>query len=92
MIIVSRIIHGKADRKINVKNKFKYQRRLLSRHAIVMFRGTPCIYQTFNHKHRKWEKIKNVVVNNTYSLHRERAIAAARTRTELEPRTGLEAI
>ena len=42
MIIVSRIIHIKVDRIINVKNKFKYQRRLSSRLAIVMFRGTPC--------------------------------------------------
>ena len=42
MIIVSRIIHVKGDRKLNVTNKFKYQRRLSSRLAIVMFRGTPC--------------------------------------------------
>ena len=44
MIIVSRIIHVKVDRRLNVTNKFKYQRRLSSRLAIVMFRGTPCIY------------------------------------------------
>ena len=43
MIIVSRIIHVKVDRRLNVTNKFKYQRRLSSRLAIVMFRGTPCI-------------------------------------------------
>ena len=42
MIIVSRIIHVKVDRRLNVTNKFKYQRRLSSRLAIVMFRGTPC--------------------------------------------------
>ena len=42
MIIVSRIIHVKVDRRLNVRNKFKYQRRLSSRLAIVMFRGTPC--------------------------------------------------
>ena len=40
MIIVSRIINVKVDRRINVKNKIKYQRRLSSRLAIVMFRGT----------------------------------------------------
>ena len=28
MIIVSRIIHVKVDRRLNVTNKFKYQRRL----------------------------------------------------------------
>ena len=43
MIIVSRIIHVKVDRRLNVTNKFKYQRRLSSRLAIVMFRGTRCI-------------------------------------------------
>ena len=43
MIIVSRIIHVKVDRRLNVTNKFKYQRRLSIRLAIVMFRGTPCI-------------------------------------------------
>ena len=43
MIIVSRIIHVKVDRRLNVTNKFIYQRRLSSRIAIVMFRGTPCI-------------------------------------------------
>ena len=42
MIIVSRIIHVKVDRTLNVTNKFKYQRRLSSRLVIVMFRGTPC--------------------------------------------------
>ena len=42
MIIVSRIIHVKVDRRLNVTNKFKYHRRLSSRLAIVMFRGTPC--------------------------------------------------
>ena len=42
MIIVSRIIHVQVDRRLNVTNKFKYQRRLSSRLAIVMFRGTPC--------------------------------------------------
>jgi len=35
MIVVSRIIHVKVDRRLNVTNKFKYQ-------AFVMFRGTPC--------------------------------------------------
>ena len=44
MIIVSRIIHVKVDRRLNVANKFKYQRRLSSRLATVMFRGTPCTY------------------------------------------------
>ena len=43
MIIVSRIIHVKVDRRLNVTNKFIYQRRLSSRLAIVMFRGTSCI-------------------------------------------------
>ena len=43
MIIVSRIIHVKVDRRLNVTNKFKYQSRLSSRLPIVMFRGTPCI-------------------------------------------------
>jgi hypothetical protein len=43
MIVVSRIIYVKVDRRLNVTNKFKYQRRLSSRLAIVMFRGTPCI-------------------------------------------------
>ena len=47
MIIVSRIIHVKVDRRLNVTNKFKYQRRLSSRLPIVMFRGTPCISQDF---------------------------------------------
>ena len=42
MITVSIIIHVKVDRRLNVTNKFKYQRRLSSRLAIVMFRGTPC--------------------------------------------------
>ena len=42
MISVSRIIHVKVDRRLNVTNKFKYQRRLSSRLPIVMFRGTPC--------------------------------------------------
>ena len=42
MIVVSRIIHVKVDRRLNVTNKFKYQRRLSSRLPIVMFRGTPC--------------------------------------------------
>ena len=42
VIIVSRIIHVKVDRRINVKNKFKYQRRLSSRLAMFMFRGTTC--------------------------------------------------
>ena len=45
MIIVSRIIHVKVDRRLNVTNKFKYQRRLSSRLDIVMFRGTPCSYR-----------------------------------------------
>ena len=44
MIIVSRIIHVKVDRRLSVTNKFKYQRRLSSRLAIVMFRGTPCMF------------------------------------------------
>ena len=43
MIVVSRIIQVKVDRGLNVKKKIKYQRRLSSRLAIVMFRGTPCI-------------------------------------------------
>ena len=43
MIIVLRIIHVKVDRRLNVTNKFKYQRRLSSRLTIVMFRGTPCM-------------------------------------------------
>ena len=30
MIIVSRIIHVKVDRRLNVTNKFKYQRRHVS--------------------------------------------------------------
>ena len=47
MIIVSRIMHVKVDRRLNVTNKFKYQRRLSSRLAIVMFRGTPCIKVSF---------------------------------------------
>ena len=56
MIIVSRIIHVKVDRRLNVANKFKYQRRLSSRLSIVMFRGTPCIcshshYQSFQVSH-----------------------------------------
>ena len=42
MLIVSRIIHVKVNRRLNVTNKFIYQRRLSSRLAIVMFRGTPC--------------------------------------------------
>jgi len=46
VIIVSRIIHVKVDRILNVTNKFKYQRRLSSRLAIVMFRGSPCMYVT----------------------------------------------
>ena len=41
MIIVS-IINVKVDRRLHVTNKFKYQRRLSSCLAIVMFRGTPC--------------------------------------------------
>ena len=45
MIIVSRIIHVTVDRRLNVTNKFIYQRRLSSRLAIVMFRGTPCMFQ-----------------------------------------------
>ena len=45
MIIDSRIIHVKVDRRLNVTNKFKYQRRLSSRLAIVMFRGTPCMFR-----------------------------------------------
>ena len=48
MIIVSRIIHVKVDRRLNVTNKFKYQRRLSSRLAIVMFRGTPCISKIYD--------------------------------------------
>ena len=44
MIIVSRIIHVKVDRRLNVTNKFKYQRRLSSRLPIFMFRGKPCMY------------------------------------------------
>jgi len=44
VIIVSRIIHVLVDRRLNVTNKFKNQSRLSSRLAIVMFRGTPCIY------------------------------------------------
>ena len=48
MIIVSRIIHVKVDRRLNVTTKFIYQRRLSSRLAIVMFRGTPCIKQLNN--------------------------------------------
>ena len=44
MIIVSRIIHVKVDRRLNVTNKFKYQRRVSNRFPIVMFRGTPCKY------------------------------------------------
>ena len=50
MIIVSRIIHVKVDRRLNVTNKFKHQRRLSSRLAIVMFRGTPCITMLINNK------------------------------------------
>ena len=42
MIIVSRIINVKVDRRLNVTNKFIYKRRLSSRYAIVIFRGTPC--------------------------------------------------
>jgi len=44
VIIVSRIIHVKVDRRLNVTNKFKYQRRVSNRFPIVMFRGTPCKY------------------------------------------------
>jgi len=36
-------MHVKVDRRLNVTNKFKYQRRLSSRLPIVMFRGTPCM-------------------------------------------------
>ena len=50
MIIVSRIIHVKVDRRLNVTNKIKYQRRLSSRLAIVMFRGTLCMINL------KWPK------------------------------------
>ena len=48
MIIVSRIIHVKVDRRLNVTNKFKYQRRLSRRLAIVMFRGTPCMFIVYD--------------------------------------------
>ena len=41
MIIVSRIIHVKVDRRLNVTNKFKYQRRLSSRLAMSCFVGHP---------------------------------------------------
>jgi len=41
VIIVSRIIHVKVDRRLICHNKFKYQRRLSSRLAIVMFWGHP---------------------------------------------------
>ena len=47
MTIVSRIIHVQVDRRLNVTNKFKYQRRLSSRLAIVMFRGTLCILRRY---------------------------------------------
>jgi len=40
VIIVSRIMHVKVDKRLNDTNKIKYQRRLKSRLAIVMFRGT----------------------------------------------------
>ena len=56
MILVSRIIHAKEDRSLNVTNKFKYQRRLPSRLAIVMFRGTLCSLIV-----RIWITILNVV-------------------------------
>ena len=42
MIIVSRIMHVKVDRRLNDTNEIKDQRGLSSRLAIVMFRGTPC--------------------------------------------------
>ena len=60
MIIVLRIIHVKVDRRLNVTNKFKYQRRLSSRLAIVMFRGTPCTitkYKIFIGKKKKKHEI-----------------------------------
>ena len=57
MIIVSRIIHVKVDRRLNVNNKFKYQRRLSSRLAIVMFRGTPCIFIILSTPSKYWVKL-----------------------------------
>ena len=58
MIIVSRIIHFKVDRRLNVTNKFKYQRRLSSRLPIVMFRGTPCI-----------KLVKDKRISSLYTVH-----------------------
>ena len=38
----SRIVHGKLGRRLNAKNKLKFQRRLQNRLATVIFRGTHC--------------------------------------------------
>jgi len=58
VIFVSRIIHVKIDRRLNVTNKFIYQRRLSSRLAIAMFRGTPCNYEFF-YKEQIYHQIKS---------------------------------
>ena len=74
MIIVSRIIHVKVDRRLNVTNKFKYQRRLSSRLAIVMFRGTPCTY-IFTIKCRRPLIVKKIIkfgLLNVYTIRLQR--------------------
>ena len=65
VIIVSRIIHVKVDRRLNVTNKFKYQRRLLSRLAIVMFRGTPCMWSP---RSSSFDFTKKCFSGNIYNL------------------------
>ena len=64
VIIVSRIIQVKVDRRLNVTNKFKYQRRLSSRLAIVMFRGTPCMFHETPCTSREFIKDWFTYVNN----------------------------
>ena len=64
MIIVSRIMHVKVDRRLNVTNKFKYQRRLSSRLPIVMFRGTPCIFCKYKYiESRSLLIVINIMIN-----------------------------
>ena len=74
MIVVSRIIYVKVDRRLNVTNKFKYQRRLSSRLAIVMFRGTPCILIVFeiSGRSRSYKEGKKKYLKRDYILRKNR--------------------
>jgi len=81
-------MHVKVDRRLNVTNKFKYQRRLSSRLPIVMFRGTPCM-SVYRHMRKNNNCFGPYVLYSIYTIHNDNNFSSQdypfRIRVQTEP-------